>query len=61
MSKRIFHEWGVEVFKDWLGYRVVYDKGDHIGTIMNKRISAKDAERIMSGVEGAKEVIDRIT
>lgn len=61
MSTRIFHQWGIEVFKDLRGYFVRYDVGDIIGTIAEKRISKKDAEEIMSGQDGAIEVIDRIS
>ena len=60
MAKRIFFSYGVEVFQDLLGYKIVFENGGHGGGLRSIRVSKQDAEKAMSGPEAAAEVLDRL-
>lgn len=60
MSKRIFSSYGVEVFKDLVGYRMVFESASHGGGLMSLRLGREDAEAAMRGPDNAAEVLDRL-
>ena len=60
MARPIFSSYGVEVFKDWLGYRIVFENAGHGGGLRSRRVDKQDAEKAMTGPEAAAEVLDRL-
>ena len=60
MAKRIFLGYGVEVYKTLTGYKLVFEAGDHGGGFLERKVSREDAEKAMSGREGAAKVLTRV-
>lgn len=60
MSKPIFSSYGVEIFKELLGYRLVFESAGHGGGLLSLHLGREDAERAMRGPDEAAEVLDRL-